>query len=703
MLLAIQRPNVTDTGDDFAQVTFTTGPNLFEYDYTVSCYEYNPTVPTSSCSAIATAGLEPLGSVGGTLPRGYSSVVANVDGLPADTPVNCFVQVYSFRNRVRKCQLAYAPPTVQAVTMVVGYADETVASFGASKQQALCASIVSLSGDPSAICKVLWVLPAVTGRRRVLQTGITVSTETVFSESSTGARQLVDVVETDPQALGEDTTVEDVSEKVVPDGSPVPQPPTRPTAVTPTQDTGTEASPILTITWTDGVNSIPAARDPSFEATCMPTSEASCPLTPTYTVDRGTQTQTIDAGLVPNTPYTCYVTAKDDDGTGDGVCSSGADVDTALFVPGAPDIGSPSALNIQVSYTGAASDQGDIGGTFAGYAAQCVLGTGACDPLGSWSATVDAATLASSGVTVGFDSGGGGIRAGTAYTCYMGTVIMVSAAATYTCQAGDGSSATTAATGSYFLDSNGVTIRCPGVTVGNTFVLHGTEYTKRNRAALVALMGDVTTEAELETSCTSDVTELYELFGTYTSSRAADPSTFNPQIGSWDTSSVRNLRAMFAYASAFNQPIGSWDTSSVTSMRDMFYEASAFNQPIGSWDTSSVTSMSQMFYKASAFNEAIGTWNTSSVTTMASMFLSASDFNKPIGTWDTTKVTYMYQMFSGATAFNQDLRNWAASPTSCYSFATGATAWITDYGDPATTPWGTPPLSASMIAAGCAQ
>ena len=44
---------------------------------------------------------------------------------------------------------------------------------------------------------------------------------------------------------------------------------------------------------------------------------------------------------------------------------------------------------------------------------------------------------------------------------------------------------------------------------------------------------------------------------------------------------------------AFNQPLN-FDTSSVTDMRGMFAGARAFNQPL-SFDTSSVTDMSSMF------------------------------------------------------------------------------------------------------------
>jgi len=135
-------------------------------------------------------------------------------------------------------------------------------------------------------------------------------------------------------------------------------------------------------------------------------------------------------------------------------------------------------------------------------------------------------------------------------------------------------------------------------------------------------------------------------------------TSFNQDIGGWDTSSVTDIGGMFNGATAFNQNIGGWDTSSVTIMNNVFSNTTLFNQNIGSWDTSRVTNMQGMFNGATAFNQDIGGWDTSRVTNMQGMFNGATAFNQDIGGWDTSSVTNMNNMFNDATAFNQDLTGW---------------------------------------------
>ena len=65
-------------------------------------------------------------------------------------------------------------------------------------------------------------------------------------------------------------------------------------------------------------------------------------------------------------------------------------------------------------------------------------------------------------------------------------------------------------------------------------------------------------------------------------------------------SPVYNVRPHMEYC---NPDIGSWDMSSVTDMSHMFDGATLFNQDIGAWDTSSVTDMSGMFHGSSSFNQ----------------------------------------------------------------------------------------------------
>ena len=260
---------------------------------------------------------------------------------------------------------------------------------------------------------------------------------------------------------------------------------------------------------------------------------------------------------------------------------------------------------------------------------------------------------------------------------------------------------------------NGVTVTCLDADVGDTGVVNGIEYTKRDRDALLGLVGNEITEDELATSCTSGVADMSELFGYIDEdddddydygfldsyavfSKAANASTFNPDISSWDLSSVTNTSAMlagsevfdgdvsawdtaevidmsfaFAGASTFNESLVGygWDTSAVTDMVGMFYNASAFNQDLNHFDMASVANTSYMFSYATTFNngdEAGGSsnpldWETTSLTETKFMFLGAEAFNQPVDSFEMSSVKVTAGMFAGAAAFNQELEDWTMS------------------------------------------
>ncbi|PWH10025.1 hypothetical protein DEJ39_08430, partial [Bacteroidetes bacterium SCGC AAA795-G10] len=204
----------------------------------------------------------------------------------------------------------------------------------------------------------------------------------------------------------------------------------------------------------------------------------------------------------------------------------------------------------------------------------------------------------------------------------------------------------------FYLASNGVTIKCSGCSAGDTGMVSGTIYTAAANSNISSLIA-----AGNYNLATTLVTNMNERF--------ANNNSFNTDIGFWDTSNVTTMIGMFSSASSFNQNIGAWDTSSVTTMRSMFASAFAFNNggsnTINNWDTSSVTDMSYIFHIASAFNQIIGSWDTSNVTTMKYMFAAADAFNQNIGGWDTSEVTDMYAMFYHTDAFNQNIGSWDTS------------------------------------------
>jgi len=140
----------------------------------------------------------------------------------------------------------------------------------------------------------------------------------------------------------------------------------------------------------------------------------------------------------------------------------------------------------------------------------------------------------------------------------------------------------------------------------------------------------------------------------------AEQTTFNGDIGSWNTAQVTSMRAMFSDASAFNQDIGNWDISQVKNMLVMFIDATAFNQDIGSWNTSQVTNMAYMFLEASAFNHDISSWTGPAATTaQEGIFYGATEFQAkfscedvitgPASSCDTIKSTWVAPSSSTAT------------------------------------------------------
>ena len=69
---------------------------------------------------------------------------------------------------------------------------------------------------------------------------------------------------------------------------------------------------------------------------------------------------------------------------------------------------------------------------------------------------------------------------------------------------------------------------------------------------------------------------------------AVNNSTIAGQIAAGNynlcTTLVTHMSSLFAGNSSFNSNIGFWDTSNVTTMGDLFQSADNFNQDISGWD-----------------------------------------------------------------------------------------------------------------------
>jgi hypothetical protein len=203
----------------------------------------------------------------------------------------------------------------------------------------------------------------------------------------------------------------------------------------------------------------------------------------------------------------------------------------------------------------------------------------------------------------------------------------------------------------FFLDTNGVTIKCINCVAGDTGEVNGTIYTAVDNSTLPGIVADGS--IPLDQVCTTLMTTTQDLFW--------GMGSMNEDLSSWDMSNVTNTAGMFNGATSFNQPIGAWDMSNVNDAYFMFYAASNFNSAIGQWDVGQVTHMQYMFEGAVSFNQPLNDWDVSSVQNMQSLFAVATVFNQPLDQWDVSSATNMTYMFWSAGSFNQDISNWCVS------------------------------------------
>ena len=97
-----------------------------------------------------------------------------------------------------------------------------------------------------------------------------------------------------------------------------------------------------------------------------------------------------------------------------------------------------------------------------------------------------------------------------------------------------------------YLAKNGITIKCPNATVGDTGTVSGKVYTVVDEAKLRDM---ISKDEDVTCVCTSKVTTMYNMF--------RNATLFNGDISKWDTSAVTDMYAMFYQATTFDQNIGS--------------------------------------------------------------------------------------------------------------------------------------------------
>jgi len=144
------------------------------------------------------------------------------------------------------------------------------------------------------------------------------------------------------------------------------------------------------------------------------------------------------------------------------------------------------------------------------------------------------------------------------------------------------------------------------------------------------------------------------------------------EIGDWDISSVTDMSLVFCAVDTlpgcssdrqgFNADISKWNVAGVENMERMFYgQGSSFDgNQLTCWDTSSVTNMKWLFARASGFIADVSRWKVSNETDTEDVFWDCCS------ALENCKKKLIYDSWTNQGADISDYSSWGAlSNSSC--------------------------------------